>query len=649
MNIMNLKALLKLGILLVLSGLVTFAISSGKRQDVSKSVRVVAKAGPLQGMTAYTDSYALFVGISDYQNSDIPKLPSAENDAKSVRDMLVTKFGFNPDPGHTVVLLGKDATQQNIIRQLSRLSDAKRVNKSDRVLVYFSCHGQRVPLPNGEAAGYLIPWEATIKLNDVSNPSEYQASCLDIEDVVKRLTASPARHRAVIVDACFSGFAVGSKGFADGKPLAPDLLKKLLDQRGVSIMTAGTSEDEALASNSRTGLSPFTRCLIDSLNKADVNGGTFTLGEMASEVKTRTRELTKGQQSPQFGVRDGVGELILFPTLLAAPILSDPGAVKKLSTSAVLQVTVTPETAKIEVDGRLVGSTSTFDVEPGGKKKVTVRISASGFETEAYEVELTAGKIVPLVVTLTALRTTPGPTSNSKTKLSTKGKVDMVLVPKGYFSMGSTTYDSEKPVRRVFLDAYWIGKNDVTVAQFRAYCDDSGYNYDWGGHKPDWGWKDDHPMVRVTWDEARAYCQWAGGDLPTEAQWEKAARGEEGRVYPWGETYDESKLQANAKSTAPVGSFPSGASPYGCLDMAGNVWQWCLDYYGDYDASATQNPTGAGTGKSRVLRGGSWDNLNPDYFRCALRNYADPPLGSSTSGFVLPDIFDPFPFFTFSL
>ena len=144
------------------------------RQDPNKSVGVIAKSGPLQGVTAYTDTYALFVGISDYANKDIPSIPSAENDAKTMRDTLVTKFGFNPDPSHTVVLTGSRATKTNIEAELARLSNTNRVHKTDRVFVYFSCHGQRVPLPNGEAAGYLLPHGATVSLNDVTNPSEYQ-------------------------------------------------------------------------------------------------------------------------------------------------------------------------------------------------------------------------------------------------------------------------------------------------------------------------------------------------------------------------------------------------------------------------------------------------------------------------------------------
>ena len=226
--------------------------------------------------------------------------------------------------------------------------------------------------------------------------------------------------------------------------------------------------------------------------------------------------------------------------------------------------------------------------------------------------------------------------------MSKRGNIEMILIPAGTFTMGSNESDNEKPPHEVFLDSYTISKNLITVAQFRTYCSDAGVDFK-KFIAPSWGWIDDHPMVNVSWEEAHDYCIWAGGNLPTEAQWEKAARGNDGRRYPWGNEFDPSKLwysksaYGDAKSTAPVGLFASGASPYGCFNMAGNALQWCLDWYDTgYSALPGQrNPTGPASATSRVLRGGSWYGTIPASFRSARRTYDDPTNRDNNVGFRL--------------
>jgi len=219
-----------------------------------------------------------------------------------------------------------------------------------------------------------------------------------------------------------------------------------------------------------------------------------------------------------------------------------------------------------------------------------------------------------------------------------KTGAEMILIPEGEFLMGGTAV-RERPIHTVFLDAYRIGKNPVTVGEFMAYCADEGIDSS-KFPRPSWGWIDDHPMVRVNWHEARDFCIWAGGDLPTEAQWEKAARGTDGREYPWGNEWDPSRCQrsrltaGDAESTSPVESYPSGASPFGCLDMAGNVWEWCQDWYAEgYAGQRNRNPTGPPTGTSRVLRGGSWFYRDPKNFRSAHRKDLGPWFHNYDRGF----------------
>jgi formylglycine-generating enzyme required for sulfatase activity len=225
-------------------------------------------------------------------------------------------------------------------------------------------------------------------------------------------------------------------------------------------------------------------------------------------------------------------------------------------------------------------------------------------------------------------------------KVAPRIHMDMVEIPAGEFLMGGS-HGNEQPRRKVYLDAYLIGKTAITVGQYKAYCADAGIDFS-KFKVPAWGWVDNHPMVNVNWRQARDFCKWAGGDLPTEAQWEKAATGVDGREYPWGNEFDPSRLQCSksafgdAKSTAPVGSFPGGQSPFGCLDMEGNAWQWCLDYYVDgYADQPDQNPVGPRSGRFHSLRGDGWAMVGSEAFRAHGRWQGDPARQDDYIGFRL--------------
>jgi len=229
----------------------------------------------------------------------------------------------------------------------------------------------------------------------------------------------------------------------------------------------------------------------------------------------------------------------------------------------------------------------------------------------------------------------------------------MVWVPAGSFRMGGGTGEglldallnrlsgyatsNKQPAHSVYLDGYWIYKYEVTVKQYHAFCRATKRAMP---PAPEWGWQDNHPIVNVTWHDASTYAAWAGASLPTEAQWEKAARGPDGRVYPWGNAWDGAKCcnsvdPYDAESPSPVGSFPAGASPYGAQDMTGNVWERCAVWYDALynDHAPPRNPTGATTGQSDVVRGGSWGRGDPWVFRAAYRNGCDPSYRVEDLGF----------------
>ncbi|MBI5652461.1 MAG: SUMF1/EgtB/PvdO family nonheme iron enzyme [Chloroflexi bacterium] len=252
----------------------------------------------------------------------------------------------------------------------------------------------------------------------------------------------------------------------------------------------------------------------------------------------------------------------------------------------------------------------------------------------------------------------------------------MVYVPPGPFVMGGEMFDNEKPIHvATLLKGFFIDQFPVTQKQYKEFVDATQHrvpNVDAERAKPyNWDPKtrtfppglENHPVVLVSWDDANAYAQWAGKRLPTEMEWEKAARGIDGRVYPWGDVWDRHK--ANTASwwidddiityddwekkfklrweddwlgkkvmTTPVGQFQNDASPYGCGDLIGNVWEWCTDWYDEnyYKSSPARNPRGPDSGQYRVLRGGSW-YFEQGHSRAAYRDGGFATYSENFTGF----------------
>ena len=257
----------------------------------------------------------------------------------------------------------------------------------------------------------------------------------------------------------------------------------------------------------------------------------------------------------------------------------------------------------------------------------------------------------------------PEPNSPGDIQVRPVDDIAVVYVPGGEFVMGSDEqaldsalelcnaylnncergwFEGEQPAHTVVLDDFWIDRTEVTNGQYRACvkargCDPpfvtrSRTRIEYYGD----GTFDNYPVVNVSWHQAAAYCQWAGARLPTEAEWEYAARGPEGRQFPWGDTFDGTRLnycdvncefgKADSSAddgyadTAPVGTYADGASWCGALDLPGNVWEWVADWYGEgyYSDSPSQNPLGPASGRYRVLRGGSYVS-EPPIMRGAMR------------------------------
>ncbi len=237
---------------------------------------------------------------------------------------------------------------------------------------------------------------------------------------------------------------------------------------------------------------------------------------------------------------------------------------------------------------------------------------------------------------------TKKPTAQTSDKLPSiingKDRAPMVLVPDGEFMMGSREEDDgsarndEQPAHRVFLDAFYIDQYEVTIAQYAKFIEEENQSEpaNWSAdvvkrHKS-------KPVVGMSWRDANAYCAWTGKRLPTEAEWEKAARGTDHRLYPWGNVAPGSRANFghccefdNYDALTTVGYFKDGKSPYGVYDMAGNAWEWTADWYDAnyYSNSPNRNPRGPSSGEDRVLRGGAW-TLTQAFVRSASRHKATP-------------------------
>ncbi len=256
-----------------------------------------------------------------------------------------------------------------------------------------------------------------------------------------------------------------------------------------------------------------------------------------------------------------------------------------------------------------------------------------GYERLLRALRARAASLMPLPVETPELQA-------GTVSLNPQDGLQYVWIPAGEFLMGAVPGDrvafaNENPRHSVLITkGFWLGKTPVTVAAYKRFIRATGRTMP---TPPDFnpGWeKDDHPIVRVDWDDASAFSAWAGGRLPTEAEWEYAARGgKEGLVYPWGDEIgpERANYGSSHAGTTPVTRFPP-QNDWGLHDMAGNVWEWLSDWYGEYSGEKLTNPTGPKGGTLRVLRGGAWDDSAGD-LRAAVRLWYEPVYRDYDVGF----------------
>ena len=304
--------------------------------------------------------------------------------------------------------------------------------------------------------------------------------------------------------------------------------------------------------------------------------------------------------------------------------------------------------AAVLLDGGLVGKVS------AGKELVLKNVLAGDREVSVRD---SAGREIRRVVRVEEHRTAmiglkrPDPARDAtRYRVGAIGKNDKgfdeyrrqmdeavaVKIPAGEFLMGNRQTEREPLEHNVYVSEFLMDKTAVTWGQFKKFARATGASLP--PNPPYWGIHDDHPAVFVTWEEAKAHCEWAGARLPTEAEREKAARGTDGRTFPWGNeepTPERGVFRRNWGdiATDPVGAHPSGASPYDIMDAGGNVWEWVADWFDEkyYEVSPYRDPKGPRTGSAHVVRGGSWDSrptvLSASARSSAYRGYREGDFG----------------------
>lgn len=318
----------------------------------------------------------------------------------------------------------------------------------------------------------------------------------------------------------------------------------------------------------------------------------------------------------------------LLSVVLLACAVEVPGGVDdfRVVTPTPSEPTATPVIFAPALEG-----TPTRLAPPPTPTRVSIAPTAAPTQTRAPATNAPTTNAQPTVAP-----TEPPP----PTQASTTDTGEMISIPGGAFNMGNNQGDpDERPAHPVNVAAFQIDRFEVTHALFDAFVQATGYQSENEKAGKAQTWRNlftadtaENPVAVVSWNDAVAFCEWAGKRLPSEAEWEFAARGTDGRIYPWGNAFDASKFNGKAsgiRGTAHVGSYPVGASAFGVDDMAGNVWEWTADWYQAYPGGANSQFFGE---KFRVTRGGGWFDEDKQV-RATNRSSADPSASNDDLGF----------------
>ena len=634
---------------IILCGAIIFISTTDLRSQISRGMKISVRTSAGEHIELYNASYALVIGNGNYTNGWDP-LPGALQDVKEVAAALKT-HGFN-------VTLKTDLTADEFEDAFLTFVLEHGAEETNRLLFYYAGHGYTLPLANEQERGYLVMVDAPEPDTDKLG---FVRGSINMETLVGESKAILARHVLFLFDCCFSSTILNARD-----RISPESISDNIRHPVRQFITAGRANEPV---PDRSVFKTAFLDLIDGRAAEPFRDGYITGAELGLYLKNQVPIYNEAQH-PQYGkIRDpklDKGDFVF--------VLPQRNTVE-LPTHATLHITSTPSGATVYVDGTAVGKTPlrSYEIDTGirREKQIDIGLELAGYKSRVKNVTLIGGENVPWDVPLEPVLAP---------MIIGQDGAEMVLIPAGEFQMGSDAEDNEKPVHTVYVNAFYMDTYEVTNAQFKAFVDanpqwqkdnipskyhDGDYLLLWTGNSYPSGIGNE-PVVSVSWYAAMAYAQWAGKRLPTEAEWEKAARGGlDGKTYPWGNsapdgtqcnfadvtlanyideiTWTDDNVNDGHALTAPVDSYP--ANGYGLHNMAGNAYEWCLDEWDAafYRRSPHRNPV-AGDGLERtsrspqtdtlrVLRGGSWAN-GAQALRVA-RRIGIPPTNTSLgiSGF----------------
>ncbi len=615
---------------------------------------------PSKGLP-FRRSVALLTGVSRYESLRPSRLDFVETDVTDLRNFLLTGGAFD------TVLEARDAmvTRSLIERYMATefASNGPLLNSEDRLLFYYSGHGT----DQSGTIGYLQFSKA--KDNDF-----YGDSILKVRDFQEWATVNVAKHLLVVLDSCASGLAIRSKaGEGEG------VLKSLSGEGSGRLLTAGYGKQRAFGVEGSNGYSVLTHALINALGKGagDAgNTGFVTIEQAYGQIQAEAgsfNDRNHTKMSPQLGDLPRAADRAADGTFVFLDRGAGGRAVPRQYASVLAPVAKGPEInsdatqlelARLAYEGIKDSSDATIL-----KTFVEEYTDVHGAATL---VAIVRNRIVAIEG---AAKAAKEPVAGT-TKRNPKDGLTYVWIPPGDFMMGcskdaagkddSECDTDEKPAHNVKISrGFWIGQTEVTVAAYEKFRQDRNKpalsTEDTLGRKINTGAGNPNlPVVAVTWDEAKDYCEWAGGlRLPWEAEWEYAARagdtrpryGEIDAIAWYGDNSGRSQIDSaqwwkedqskyaerlfkNGNGPHPVAERSNSQNAWNLYDTLGNVWEWCADWYDEkyYSEKISIDPHGPGAGKYRVLRGGSWD-YDPGDVRVSNRDRSGPASRNDYGGF----------------